>query len=89
MGAPLPEPSHAALNTDWREDFWSFDKGEENDDDIDLEELGRALSEAASLASHSKKESIPHQSEATLESSSTNQIIRDVDSNTPGMICSL
>lgn len=87
MGALLPEPSHAALNTDWQEDFWSFDKGEENDDDIDLEELGRALSEAASLASHSKKESIPHQLEATLEPSSTSQRIRDVDSNTPVLPC--
>ncbi|KAK1371646.1 putative 20S rRNA accumulation protein 4 [Heracleum sosnowskyi] len=70
----LPDASCQASNADWRDDFWSFDEG--NDDDEDLEELGRALSEAASVASHSKRESLAHQDEAMIDSSSTSQTIK-------------
>ncbi|KAJ8620850.1 hypothetical protein MRB53_029379 [Persea americana] len=46
--------------SNWWEDLCENGSGEEDDDDnygdVDLQELGRALSEAASLASHSKKQ---------------------------------
>lgn len=80
----IPAPSDTSANTDWRKDFWSLENGEENDDDIDLEELSRAFSEAASLSSHPEKE-ITHQSEATLRPLSASPRIRDVDRNTPGV----
>ncbi|CAA2966428.1 programmed cell death 2-like [Olea europaea subsp. europaea] len=51
---PLSPPS--VSNNDWQEDLWSFESGgEDGDGDIDLEELGRALSEAAGATSVSKK----------------------------------
>ncbi|XP_074335747.1 uncharacterized protein LOC141672950 [Apium graveolens] len=78
----LPDASCQPSNADWRDDFWSFDEG--NDDDEDLEELGKALSEAASLASHSKKESLPHHDEAIIVSSSTNQTIKLASKDTTG-----
>lgn len=78
----LPDASCQPLNADWRDDFWSFDEG--NDDDEDLEDLGRALSEAASLASQSKRESLPHQYEAMIDSSSTNQTIKIASRNATG-----
>nr|XP_017226591.1 PREDICTED: probable 20S rRNA accumulation protein 4 isoform X2 [Daucus carota subsp. sativus] len=78
----LPDASYQASNTDWRDEFWSFDEG--NDDDVDLEELGRSLSEAAGLASNSKREGIPHQSEATIDFLSTNQTIKVPSDDTAG-----
>lgn len=81
----LPDASHQASNTDWRDEFWSFDEG--NDDDVDLEELGRSLSEAAGLASNSKREGIPHQSEATIDFLSTNQTIKVPSDDTAGTYC--
>lgn len=53
------------------DDLWTFGSEEEGDDgsgeDIDLEELGRALSEAASLASHSKKPRNNQDAKTTLK----------------------
>lgn len=82
----LPEASCQPSNADWRDDFWSFDEG--NDDDEDLEDLGRALSEAASLASDTKRESLPHQYEAMIDSSSTDQTIKIASRDTTGTYCS-
>lgn len=79
----LPDASCKSSNADWRNDLWSFD--EENDDDVDLEELGRALSEAANLASHSKRESLPNQCLATTESSSTSQTKKNTSRDTTGI----
>ncbi|VFQ96781.1 unnamed protein product [Cuscuta campestris] len=64
--APLPEFSVSTTNNDWKKDLWSFDSAEEEDaeNDIDLEELSRAFSEAASLASHSKKKIRDHERNA-------------------------
>ncbi|XP_019079617.1 uncharacterized protein LOC109123671 [Vitis vinifera] len=39
----------------WNNDIWMEEENDENDEDIDLEELGRVLFEAASMASFSKK----------------------------------
>lgn len=78
----LPDASCQTSNADWRDDFWSFDEG--NDDDEDLEELGRALSEAASLASHSKRETLSHQCEEMIDSSSTSQTIKITSRDTTG-----
>lgn len=81
----LPDASYQASNTDWRDEFWSFNEG--NDDDVDLEELGRSLSKAAGLASNSKREGIPHQSEATTDFLSTNQTIKVPSDDTAGTYC--
>lgn len=83
---------------DWREDKWPFDSKEDDDGDedcIDLEELARALSEAAILASRPKKQNNPKKqnkvshSKAILEPSSVTKTARGVfDDKTPGMVCS-
>lgn len=74
--------------TDWREDMWPFDSKEDDDGDkdcIDLEELGRALSEAATLASHPKKQNKVSHSKAILEPSPVSKTARVVDDKTPGI----
>ncbi|KAL2528184.1 programmed cell death 2 C-terminal domain-containing protein [Forsythia ovata] len=54
---PVSASSLSVSNNDWSEDLWSFESGgEDSDGDIDLEELGRAFSEAASVSSVSKKQ---------------------------------
>lgn len=52
--SPSPSSSLLAPNK-CQEDLWTFDSGED-DDDIDLEELGRAFSEAATISSDTKKQ---------------------------------
>ncbi|XP_059624424.1 uncharacterized protein LOC132267305 [Cornus florida] len=88
---PLSATSLSVLNTNWQEDLWTFDSREEDDDeksdDIDLEELGRALSEAGNLASHSKKQSSSHHPEAVVKPSPISQTARVVDNNTPVASC--
>lgn len=73
---------------DWREDMWPFDSKEDDNEDedcIDLEELGRALSEAATLASHPKKENKVSHSKVILEPSPVSKTARVVDDKTPGI----
>ncbi|KAF5960576.1 hypothetical protein HYC85_001785 [Camellia sinensis] len=55
---PKATSSLSDSTSDWREDLWTFDSREDdgNDDDIDLEELGMAFSEAASLTYLPKKQ---------------------------------
>lgn len=82
---------------DWWEDKWPFDLKEDDDGDedcIDLEELARALSEAATLASHPKKQNNPKKqnkvshSKAVLEPSSVSKTARGVfDDKTPVLPC--
>ncbi|XP_059308007.1 probable 20S rRNA accumulation protein 4 isoform X3 [Lycium ferocissimum] len=78
---------------EWKKDIWSLDSLEEDDDDdddddddnIDLAELGRALSEAASMASHSKKQN--HGRELTPKTSSPVCAARVVDKRLPVIPC--
>ncbi|KAL6993085.1 hypothetical protein U1Q18_011203 [Sarracenia purpurea var. burkii] len=80
----------SASNSDWKEDLWTFDyriDDDGNDDEIDLEELGRAFSEAASLASHPKKQNKNYQSEHIAESSPVSKTIRAVGDKTPVLPC--
>uniref|UniRef100_A0A5B6YP43 Putative programmed cell death protein 2-like n=1 Tax=Davidia involucrata TaxID=16924 RepID=A0A5B6YP43_DAVIN len=88
---PLTASSLLLSNTDWQKDLWTFNSRDEDDaeniDDIDLEELGRALSEAGNLASHSRRQSRNHQPEATVKPLPISQKTRVVDSNTPVVPC--
>lgn len=89
---PLPAPSLSPSNTDWRDNLWSLDSGEEqddeddDDDDINLEDLGRALSEAANLASDTKKQN-NHRPVPSVNPSSISQTIRVLDTNNPVIPC--
>ncbi|KAK2971265.1 hypothetical protein RJ640_013025 [Escallonia rubra] len=88
---PLATNSVFASKVDSLEDSWSFDCGEEKDDrngdDLDLEELGRALSEAASLASHSKKQDCHEHYQATVKPSHNNQTTGVADSTKSVLPC--
>ncbi|CAH9089643.1 unnamed protein product [Cuscuta epithymum] len=83
---PLPT-SYSTLNNDWKEDLLSFDFAEEEDseNDIDLEELSRAFSQAASLASHSKKKVRDHGHNAKPVALGQNS--RVIDEKLPVMPC--
>lgn len=76
---------HSASASKVTEDLWTFDS--EEDDDIDLEELSRAFSEAASLASHPKKQSSNSNPEATVESSTVTRTRRVINANVPVLPC--
>lgn len=84
---PRISPKSASKNH-VTEDLWTFDSREDDDDDIDLEELSRAFSEAASLASHPKKKSDTSR-DATVEPSTVSRTSRVVSDNVPGMMCVL
>ena len=76
--ASLPAPHSVSVsNTSWWEGF-----GDEDGEDMDLEELGKALSEAATFASHSKKPQSYHHSETIMKPTPR----RIMDANTPGMV---
>lgn len=53
-GYESPKSSPSSSKTNWLEDLCSFDIGEDDVDDVDMEELSRQLSEAASLNSTGK-----------------------------------
>ena len=63
----------------WNNDIWTEEGNDENDEDIDLEELGRALFEAASVASFSKKWHV----KPTVKSSPLSPRTRVVSNDTP------
>ncbi|KAL0432035.1 UNVERIFIED_CONTAM: hypothetical protein Sradi_0829500 [Sesamum radiatum] len=81
----VPTSSLSVSNTNWRKDLWSFDinedDGHEDDDDIDLEELGRALSEAASLTSRN------NDAESSRKPLPRGQPTRSIDDKIPVMPC--
>ncbi|KAI3462003.1 hypothetical protein Pfo_018666 [Paulownia fortunei] len=76
-------------NNNWQEDLWSFDireeDGHENDDDIDLEELGRALSEAANFTSTGKRQN--NDAESSRKPLRIGQPARSIDDKIPVMPC--
>lgn len=64
-------------NPSWLDDF------NDDEDDMDLEELGKALAEAGTLASNSKKPQ-SNQHTNTAASASSNHRTSVVDTDTPG-----
>lgn len=85
---PAQTSSLSVLNNNWKEDLFSYDIGEEDDcesdDDIDLEELGRALSEAANLTSTSKSRN--NDVECSRKPQPTRRPARPIDDNVPGIL---
>lgn len=79
--------SLSITETNWHDDLWSLQPreghGDEIDDDIDLEELGRALSEAAHVTSTSKRQS--NDNDSTRSSLPTDQ--QAIDSKILVMPC--
>ena len=73
-------PTKSSQNTSWWEDI---DDGSDND--LDLKELSRALSEAGTLASNSKKPRA-NQHTKNFASASSNQRECVADNDTPGKI---
>lgn len=82
--ASSPAPSVLSPNTSWWEGF-----DDKTGDDMDLEELGKALSEAATFASqcsHSKKPQRNHHSETFMMPASASTRTRLTDANTSGLV---
>ncbi|XP_059431723.1 uncharacterized protein LOC132165256 isoform X2 [Corylus avellana] len=80
--ASSPAPCVSVSNTSWWEGF-----GDEDGEDMDLEELGKALSEAATFASHSKKPQSNHHSETIMKPTPVSPRRRIMDANTPVVPC--
>lgn len=72
-----PEPSPSSSKKNWLEDLCSFDNGEE-DDDIDLEELGRALSEASLMSPQNNV------TKSAKKLPAVGQSTRSIDGSIPG-----
>ncbi|KAL9462164.1 hypothetical protein AB3S75_000212 [Citrus x aurantiifolia] len=79
-------PSNASPVSISKTSWWD-DENEEEDDDVDLEELGKALSEAASLTSHSKKPNANWHSKSAVKPSHLSPRARGVDVDTPVVPC--
>lgn len=78
-GDKSPKSSPSSSKNNWLEDLCSFDI-EEDDDDVDMEELSRQLSEAASLSSNGKKQNSCSKS----KKKSIGQSTRSSDVSIPG-----
>lgn len=79
--------SSSVSNKNLHEDLWSLDIGEndmENDDDIDLEELQKAFSEAANISSACKRQNNDAESSKKIQCSY--QPTRSIDDKTPGNV---
>uniref|UniRef100_A0A7C9B2Q4 Programmed cell death protein 2 C-terminal domain-containing protein n=1 Tax=Opuntia streptacantha TaxID=393608 RepID=A0A7C9B2Q4_OPUST len=75
--------SASASNSKWWDDLYSFESDGEDcrDEDINMEELGRALSEAASVASGSAKETRKKHTETGGKSVSVTSKTTQVDAS--------
>ncbi|KAJ4942642.1 hypothetical protein NE237_019478 [Protea cynaroides] len=87
----LSSGSISNCNKWWEADLWTCSSGEddadEDKDDIDLEELGRALSEAASLASHFQKQNDGGITESARKCSPVRQEVGVVHADMPMIPC--
>ena len=79
--APSPAPSVSVSNTSWLEGF-----DDENGEEMDLEELSKALSEAATSASQSKKPQSKHHSMSNAKPTPVSPRTSTIDYSTPGMV---
>lgn len=75
-----PDPSPSSSKKNWLEDLYSFDNGEE-DDDIELEELGRALSEASLTSPQNNV------TKSVKKSPANGQSTRSIDGRIPVLPC--
>lgn len=86
--ALLPSSSLSASKNDWQQDLWTFDAREDDDggnsEDIDIEDLSRAFSEAINLTSDSKKQNCD--ADHTLKPSITDQKSKADDKRFPGIV---
>ncbi|XP_058096593.1 uncharacterized protein LOC131242159 [Magnolia sinica] len=71
----------------WEEGWWTVGNDDGDDGDVDLEELARALSEAGSLASHSKKQNGHALSDTVAKVSPMKSSIRVKDASIPVVPC--
>ena len=76
-----PAPSVSVSNTSWLEGF-----DDENGEEMDLEELSKALSEAATSASQSKKPQSKHHSMSNAKPTPVSPRTSMMDSSRPGMV---
>lgn len=79
------DPSESSSTTKLQDDPWAFDFDDE-DDDINLEDLGRALTEATTLASGSKTKKQNTCPVSTEKNSPISLRSRTVDDKSAGMI---
>ncbi|XP_030924069.1 programmed cell death protein 2-like [Quercus lobata] len=77
-----PAPSVSVSNTSWLEGF-----DDENGEEMDLEELSKALSEAATSASQSKKPQSKHHSMSNAKPTPVSPRTSMMDSSTPVVPC--
>lgn len=87
--APSGISSASASNSKWWDDLYSFgsDGEDHGDENVNMEELGRALSEAASLASGLAKQTSKKKAETSGKSVSVNSKTREVDANVLVLPC--
>ncbi|KAL3637495.1 hypothetical protein CASFOL_018663 [Castilleja foliolosa] len=84
------EPASSISNSknNWQKDLWSFSDRESDDDgdeDMDMEELARAFSEAADLTSTDKRQN--NSAESSRKPPPTSRSARSIDDKIPVLPC--